>query len=156
MKTVMKMYVEKGSILPGEERQAENNQTKWNRTSKKDLPTYLTTKEKVQWEEVAPRNHGKRKGPPEKREQRRQTPRHPPQPNPSRPTPEMGWNLGKEQQQLRIQSPPERRQRGNENRGSRGAGEQGRRAELQPQQQPEKMRSTPGNLKEQAEIRHYV
>ena len=39
MKTVMKMYVEKGSILPGEESEAENNQAKENRTSKKDLPT---------------------------------------------------------------------------------------------------------------------
>ena len=64
MKTVMKMYVEKGPILPGEESQAENNQT-----SKKDLPTYLTTEEKAQWEEVAPRNQGKRKGPPENTEQ---------------------------------------------------------------------------------------
>ena len=62
MKTVMKMYVEKGSIFPGEESQAENNQTKENRRSKKNLPTYLTTDEKVQWEEVAPRNQGKRKG----------------------------------------------------------------------------------------------
>ena len=55
MKTVMKMYVEKGPILPGEETQAENNQTKENRTSKKDLPTYLTTEEKA-----------KQKRPPEK------------------------------------------------------------------------------------------
>ena len=59
----MKIYVEKGSILPGEESQANN------RTSKKDLLTYLTTEEKVQWEEVAPRNQGKRKGPPENTEQ---------------------------------------------------------------------------------------
>ena len=59
MKTVMKIYVGKGSILPGEESEAENNQT-----NKKDLSTYLTTEEKVQWEEVAPRNQA-----PEKREQ---------------------------------------------------------------------------------------
>ena len=57
MKTVMKMYVEKGPILPGEETQAENNQTK-------DLPTYLATEE-----EVPPRNQGKRKRPPENTEQ---------------------------------------------------------------------------------------
>ena len=69
MKPVMKMYVEKGPILPGEESQAENNQTKENRTSKKDLPTYPTTEEKAQWEEVAPRNHGKQKGPPDNTEQ---------------------------------------------------------------------------------------
>ena len=69
MKTVTKMYVEKGSILPGEESEAENNQTKDNRTSKKDLSTYLTTEEKVQWEEVAPRNQGRRNGPPENMEQ---------------------------------------------------------------------------------------
>ena len=62
------MYVEKDSILPEEESQAENNQTKENRTSMKDLPTYLTTEEKVQWEEVAPRNQGKRKEPPENTE----------------------------------------------------------------------------------------
>ena len=48
MKTVMKMYVEKGSIFPGEESHAENNRTKENRTDKKDLPTYLTTEEKAQ------------------------------------------------------------------------------------------------------------
>ena len=65
----MKMYVEKGSILPGEESEEENNETKENWTSKKDLPTYLTTEEKVQWEEVAPRSQGKRKGPPENTEQ---------------------------------------------------------------------------------------
>ena len=64
MKTIMKMYVEKRSILPGEESQAKNNQTKENQTSKKYLATYLTTEEKVQWEEVAPRNQA-----PEKREQ---------------------------------------------------------------------------------------
>ena len=64
MKTVIKMYVEKGSILPGEESQVENNQM-----SKKDLPTHLTTEEKAQWEEVAPRNQGKWKGPPENTEQ---------------------------------------------------------------------------------------
>ena len=50
MKTAMKMYVEKGSILPGEESEAENNQAKENRTNKKDLPTYLTTEKKLQWE----------------------------------------------------------------------------------------------------------
>ena len=60
----MKMYVEKESIFPGEESQAENNQTKENWTSKKDLPTYLTTEE-----DVAPRNQVKRKGPPENTEQ---------------------------------------------------------------------------------------
>ena len=65
MKIVMKMYVEKRSILPGEESEAENNQTKESRTSKKDLTTYLTAEEKVQWEEVAPKNQGKRKEPPE-------------------------------------------------------------------------------------------
>ena len=64
MKTVMKMYVEKGSVLPGEESQTENNQT-----SKKDLPTYPTTEENVQWEEVAPRNQGKRKGTPKNTKQ---------------------------------------------------------------------------------------
>ena len=69
MKTVMKMYVEKESILPGEENEAENNQTKENRTSKKDLLTYLTTEERVQREEVAHRNQGKRKGLPENTEQ---------------------------------------------------------------------------------------
>ena len=56
MKTVMKMYVEKGPIFPGEESQAENRQTKGNRTSKKDLSTFLTIEERVQREEVAPRN----------------------------------------------------------------------------------------------------
>ena len=45
MKTVMKMYVEKGQILSGEESEAKNNQTKENRMSKKDLPPYLTTEE---------------------------------------------------------------------------------------------------------------
>ena len=63
------MYAEKGSILPGEENQVEKNQTKENRTSKKDLPTYLTTEEKVQWEEVTPRNQGRRKEPSEDMEQ---------------------------------------------------------------------------------------
>ena len=91
MKTIMKMYVEKESILPGEESQAENNQTKENRTSKKDLPAYLTT-EKVQWEEVASRNQGKWKGPLENTEQqvqlRGQTPRYPLQPDPLHPVPE--------------------------------------------------------------------
>ena len=29
---------------------------------KKDLLTYLTIEEKVQWEEIAPKNQGKRKG----------------------------------------------------------------------------------------------
>ena len=32
-----------GATLPSEESKAENNQTKENRTNKKDLPTYLTT-----------------------------------------------------------------------------------------------------------------
>ena len=63
MKPVIKMYVEKGSILPGEESQAENKQTKENRTSKKDLPTCLTTGEEQQWEEVTPKNQEKRKRP---------------------------------------------------------------------------------------------
>ena len=62
MKTVVKMYVEKGSILPGKEGEVENNQMKESRTNKQDLPTYLTTEEKMQWEEVTPRNQGKRKG----------------------------------------------------------------------------------------------
>ena len=44
------------------ESQSENNQTNENRTSKKDLPTYMMTEEKVQWEEVVSRNQGKRKG----------------------------------------------------------------------------------------------
>ena len=69
----------------------ENNQTKENRTNKEDLPTYLTT-EKVQWEGVAPRNQGKRKGPLRTRNSRHarggQTPRHSPQPDPPYPTPE--------------------------------------------------------------------
>ena len=69
MKTVMKIYVEKGPILPGEENQVENNQMKENRTSKKGLPTYPTTEEKAQWEEVAPKNQEKQKGPPENTEQ---------------------------------------------------------------------------------------
>ena len=62
------MYVEKGSILPGKENEAEKNQTKENRTNKKDLPTYLTRGEKAQWEDVAPRNQGRRKGHPENME----------------------------------------------------------------------------------------
>ena len=44
----MKMYVEKGSILPGVESEAEKNHMKENRTSKKDLSTFLMTEEKVQ------------------------------------------------------------------------------------------------------------
>ena len=48
MKIVMKMYVENRSIFLGEESHAENNQTKENRTDKKDLPTYLTPEEKAQ------------------------------------------------------------------------------------------------------------
>ena len=52
MEAVMKMYVEKEQLLSGEESQAENNQTKVNRTNKKDLPTYLTTKEKAKTEEA--------------------------------------------------------------------------------------------------------
>ena len=63
------MYVEKGPILPGEESEVKKNQTKENRTSKKDLSTYLTTGEKAQWEGVAPGNQEKWKGPPENREQ---------------------------------------------------------------------------------------
>ena len=45
----MKMYLEKGLILPGEGSEGESNQTKENWTNKKDLPTYLTTEEKAQW-----------------------------------------------------------------------------------------------------------
>ena len=55
------MYVEKGLTLPGKESEVENNQTKENMTSKKDLSTLLTTEEKVQWEEAAPKNREKRK-----------------------------------------------------------------------------------------------
>ena len=69
MKSIMKMYVENGLILPGEESKAEKNQTKENRTSKKDLLTFLTTGEKAQWKEIAPKNQGKRKEPLENREQ---------------------------------------------------------------------------------------
>ena len=69
MKTVIKIYVKKGSILPEEESEVENNQTKEKRMSKKDLPTYPTTEGKVQWEEVTSRNQGKRKGTPENMEQ---------------------------------------------------------------------------------------
>ena len=68
MKTVMKMYIVKGSIVPGEESEVEKNETKENHTTKKDLSTYLTTGEKAQWGEVAPRNQGRRKGPPENME----------------------------------------------------------------------------------------
>ena len=64
MKPVMKMYVEKGVILLGEESQVENNQM-----SKKDLPTYLMTEEKARWEKVAPRNQGEPKRPPENTKQ---------------------------------------------------------------------------------------
>ena len=56
MEHVMKMHVEKGPILPGEESQAENNQTRGNRSSKNDQPTYPTTEEKAQWEEVTHKN----------------------------------------------------------------------------------------------------
>ena len=59
MKPVMKIYAEKGLILPGEESQAENKQTKENWTSKKGQPTHPATEKKAQWEEVAPRNQGK-------------------------------------------------------------------------------------------------
>ena len=69
MKPVMKMYVEKGPILPGEESQAENNQMRENRTSKNGQSTYMTIEEKVQWEEVASKNQGKQEGPPENTEQ---------------------------------------------------------------------------------------
>ena len=55
----MKMHVEKGSILPEEESEAEKNQTKEIRSSKKDLSTLLMTEEKVQWEDVTPRNQEK-------------------------------------------------------------------------------------------------
>ena len=61
MKPVMKMYVVKGSIFQKEKSEAEKDQTKENRTSKKDLSTLLKTEEKVQWEEVTPRNREKRK-----------------------------------------------------------------------------------------------
>ena len=83
------MYVEMGSILPGDESEAEKNQTKEDWTCSKDLPTYLMTGEKVQWEEVAPRNLGKWKGPPENREQWEQqggqTSRQPPAATPTAP-----------------------------------------------------------------------
>ena len=69
MKIVMKMHVEKGSILPGEESEAEKNRTKENRMSKKALSIYLMKGEKAQWEVAAPRIQGERKGPPENREQ---------------------------------------------------------------------------------------
>ena len=63
MKAIMKMYEEKGSILPKEGCKAEKQQTKGNRTSKKDISTLLMTEEKVKQEEVAPRNREKRKRP---------------------------------------------------------------------------------------------
>ena len=52
----MEMDVEKGPILPGEETQAKNNQTKENRMNRVDQPTYRRTEGKAQWEEAAPRN----------------------------------------------------------------------------------------------------
>ena len=64
MKPVMKMYVEKGPILPGKESQAENNQTRENRTSKNGQPTYPTAEEKAQWEEVAPKKPREAEGAP--------------------------------------------------------------------------------------------
>ena len=67
MKDAMKMYVMKGSILPKEESEVEKDQMKENWTSKKDLSTLLKKEEKVQWEEVGPRNQEKRKRPLEKR-----------------------------------------------------------------------------------------
>ena len=54
----MKMYVEKGSILPGEESEAEKNQTKENRTSKKDISTYLTTGRKLSRRRSLPETRG--------------------------------------------------------------------------------------------------
>ena len=45
----MKMYVEKGPILPGEESEAKKNQTKENQKNKKDLLIYLTTGETAKW-----------------------------------------------------------------------------------------------------------
>ena len=42
MKVIMKRYVEKGSILPKEESEAEKDQTKEDRMSKKSLATMLT------------------------------------------------------------------------------------------------------------------
>ena len=59
----MKMYVGKGSILSEEETEAQKYQKKENRENKKDLSTLLFTEEKVQWEEVAPRNQEKQKRP---------------------------------------------------------------------------------------------
>ena len=49
----MKMDVEKGPILPGEETQAR---MKENRMNTDDQPTYRRTEGKAQWEEAAPRN----------------------------------------------------------------------------------------------------
>ena len=63
MKAVMKIYVLKRSIHPKKESEEEKDQTKDNRTSKKDLATLLTTEEKMQWEEVTPRNQEKRERP---------------------------------------------------------------------------------------------
>ena len=57
------MYVKRGSIFPKEESEAGKNQSKENRTSKKELSTLLMTEEKVQWWEVALRNQEKRKRP---------------------------------------------------------------------------------------------
>ena len=65
----MKMDAENGPILPGEESQAKNNQTRENRTCKNCQPTYPTTEEKAQWEEIAPKIQGKQKGAPENTEQ---------------------------------------------------------------------------------------
>ena len=65
------MYVEKGLILSKEESEAEKNQTKENWTIKKNLLTFLTTEEKVQFEEVAPRNEEKRKRPLENSDSKR-------------------------------------------------------------------------------------
>ena len=57
----MKRYVKNGSTLPKEENEAEKDQMKENRTSEKGLAGLLMTEEKVQREEVAPRNWEKRK-----------------------------------------------------------------------------------------------
>ena len=57
----------------------------------------------------------------------------------------------KGQQQLGIQSALEE-----ETEGKRNKGEKGNKAELWPRWQPDKMRQTPGNQKQQTEIRYHV
>ena len=52
MKAAMKIYVVKGSILPGEESEAEKDQTKESRASKEDLSALLTTGEKGETKET--------------------------------------------------------------------------------------------------------